>query len=115
MKCRTGGKAKAKSKAKSKAKAAPKKKPAACIGSNPKIDIGSVKLEGPYPNGKCYIISDTSLMARNSNASLTSIAQNVQHTGEVMKKVMDHIRKSPGLRKSDAVVERDSLISKIGR
>ena len=115
VKCRTGdkAKAKAKSKAKSKAKAAPKKKPAACIDSNPKIDIGSVKLEGPYPNGKCYIRHkpDGTKLQCLVNLDSTKCANN----GEIMKKVMDHIRKNPGLRKSDAVVERDSLISKIGR
>jgi len=89
------------------------KKPAACIDTNPKIDIGSVKLEGPYPNGKCYIRHkpDGTKLQCLVNLDSTKCANN----GEIMKKVMDHIRKNSGLRKSDAVAERDSLISKIGR
>ena len=54
-------KAKAKAKSKAKAKATTMKKPSACIDGDPKIHIGSVKLEGPYPSG--IVISDTSPMA----------------------------------------------------
>ena len=116
MQCRTRSKAKAQAKAKSKAKFKAKavpKKPAACIDTNPKIDTGSVKLEGPYPNGKCYIRHkpDGTKLQCLVNLDSTKCANN----GEIMKKVMDHIRKNPGLRESDAVAERDSLISKIGR
>ena len=105
-------KAKAKAKSKAKAKATTMKKPSACIDGDPKIHIGSVKLEGPYPSGSCYIRHkpDGVKLQCLVNLDKSSCGNN----GEIMKKVLEFIMKNPGLKKSDAVNEKTRLVKRFG-
>ena len=95
---------------KSKAKATTVKKPSACIDEDPKIHIGSVRLEGPFPSGSCYIRHkpDGVKLQCLVNLDKSSCGNN----GEIMKKVLEFIVKNPGLRKSDAVNEKTRLVKR---
>ena len=106
------GKSKAKAKAKSKAKATTMKKSSACVDEDPKIHIGSVKLEGPHPSGSCYIRHrpDGVKLQCLVNLDKSSCGNN----GEIMKKVLEFIMKNPGLKKSDAVNETTRLVKRFG-
>ena len=88
------------------------KKPSACIDEDPKIHIGSVKLEGPHPSGSCYIRHkpDGVKLQCLVNLDKSSCGNN----GEIMKKVLEFIMKNPGLKKSDAVNEKTRLVERCG-
>lgn len=85
---------------------AEEKKPAE---DDPKVDLASVRLEGPYPNGKAYIRHKVDGKLK----CLVNLEKKCcKNNGEVMKKVLDYIKKNPGCRKSDAVAEKMRLIKK---
>ena len=77
---------------------------------DPTIHMDSVKLEGPYPNGKCYIRHKPDGIKPQSLVNLDK--KKCKKNGEIMKKVLQFIMKTHGCRKSHAVAERDRLMSK---
>ncbi len=77
---------------------------------DPQIHMDSVKLEGPYPNGKCYIRHKPDGIKPQSLVNLDK--KKCKKNGEIMKKVLQFIMKTHGCRKSSAVAERDRLMSK---
>jgi hypothetical protein len=77
---------------------------------DPVIDVGSVKLEGPFPNGKCYIRH----VQGGKKKSLVNLDKSdaCKDNGGIMKKVLKYIKENPGCRKSEAIVEKNRLMKK---
>ena len=77
---------------------------------DPVIDVDSVKLEGPYPNGKCYIRH----VQGGKKKSLVNLDRSdaCKDNGGIMKKVLKYIKQNPGCRKSEAIAEKKRLLKK---
>lgn len=99
----------AKAKTKAKAKATGKSVGARPSEDDPKIDMKTVKLEGPFPSGKAYI-------RHKIDGKWKCLVYLEQKTcskfGQVMKNVFKYIQKHPGIKKSAAVAEKDRLVNK---
>ncbi len=90
-----------------------KKKPSSDLpdeDKDPVIDVDSVKLEGPYPNGKCYIRH----VQGGKKKSLVNLDRSdaCKDNGGIVKKVLKYIKQKPGCRKSEAIAEKMRLLKK---
>lgn len=76
---------------------------------DPLIDKASLKLQRPYPNGKCYIRH----LQGGKKKSLVNLEKKAcigKSQRSVMKSVLAFIKKTPMCRKSQAVVEKRRLL-----